>query len=555
MPSRKPPRAATHEVENQAPPLVDHNLYRTDRCLGEAVRREGAGWAEARLDAFGAKAGSAEVIELGHLANRHVPELRTHDRCGHRVDEVAFHPAWHQLMALGIEAEQHALPWNDPRPGAHVARAAIAFMMNQVESGVCCPLAMTLAGVPALRHQPEIAAEWEPRLRATRYDHRPIPAEQKASATIGMAMTEKQGGSDVRANSTRAKPAGTGGPGGAYLLTGHKWFCSAPMCDAFLTLAYAKGGLSCFLVPRRLPDGSRNRLFLQRLKDKLGNRSNASVEIEYDGTWSRMVGEEGRGVATIIEMVHHTRLDVAICSAALMRQALAQASHHAAHRSAFQRRLADQPLMQNVLADLAVESEAATVLVMRLARAFDEAPHDEGQRAFARLATAVTKFWLSKRAPDFVFEAMECHGGNGYVEESILPRLYREAPLSSIWEGCGNVISLDILRAIAKEPDSLDAFLAELAPAAGADPRLDTAVAGIGDLLAERGALEGRARELAERMALALQGALLVRHGDPQVAEAFCLSRLGGGRGATYGTLPTGLPFRDLIERARPQPG
>jgi putative acyl-CoA dehydrogenase len=325
------------------------------------------------------------------------------------------------------------------------------------------------------------------------------------------------------------------------------------MCDAFLTLAYGPAGLGCFLVPRRLPDGTRNRLLLQRLKDKLGNRSNASGEIEYDRTWARMVGEEGRGVPTIIEMVHHTRLDVAICSAALMRQALAQASHHAAHRSAFQWRLIDQPLMQNVLADLAVESEAATVLVMRVARAFDEGRKDEGQRTFARLANAVTKLWMSKRAPDFVFEAMECHGGNGYVEESILPRLYREAPVSSIWEGCGNVIALDILRAVRKDPDSLGAYFAELAPAAGADRRLDAAIGGIRDLLGKPGELEGRARRLAERMALTLQGALLVRHGDPRIAEAFCRSRLDGDRGATYGTLPPDLPFRDMIERARPQ--
>ncbi len=553
MVDRTAPQPATHDVENQAPPLVDFNLYETDRCLVEAVAREGAGWAGARLADFGARAGSAEVIELGHLANRHVPVLKTHDRFGHRIDEVEFHPAWHELMALGMAAEIHALPWNDPRPGAQVARAALAFMLNQVESGVCCPLAMTLASVPALRHQPEVAAEWEPRVRAAQYDRRPVPAEDKTAATIGMAMTEKQGGSDVRANSTRAEPIGAGGPGGEYLLTGHKWFCSAPMCDAFLTLAYGPGGLSCFLVPRRLPDGTRNRLSLQRLKDKLGNRSNASAEIEYDRTWARMVGVEGRGVPTIIEMVHHTRLDVSICSAALMRQALAQASHHAAHRSAFQRRLIDQPLMQNVLADLAVESEAATVLVMRVARAFDEGRKDEGQRAFARLANAVTKFWMSKRAPDFVFEAMECHGGNGYVEESILPRLYREAPVSSIWEGCGNVIALDILRAIRRDPDSLDAYFAELAPASGADRRLDVAIGEVRDLASRPAELEPRGRRLAERMALTLQGALLVRHGDPRIAEAFCHSRLDGDRGATYGTLPPDLPFHDMIDRARPR--
>lgn len=547
------PASRTHEVANQPPPLADVNLFETDLCLAEAVRREGAGWAAERLAAQGAVLGSAEVIELGHLANRHVPALRTHDRYGHRIDEVEFHPAWHRLMSIGMAAEQHALPWNHPKSGAHVARAALTFMMSQTESGVCCPLTMTFAALPALRRQPELAAEWEPRLRATAYDQSWRPAEHKTAATMGMAMTEKQGGSDVRANTTRAEPAGAGGPGGEYLLTGHKWFCSAPMCDAFLSLAQSPGGLSCFLVPRWLPDGTLNRFFIQRLKDKLGNRANASSEIEYDGTWARMVGEEGRGVATIIEMVHHTRLDVATCSAALMRQALAQAVHHAAHRTAFQRRLIDQPLMQNVLADLTVESEAATLLVMRLARAFDEAAGDPAQKAFARLATAVAKFWVCKRAPDFVFEAMECHGGNGYVEESILPRLYREAPLSSIWEGCGNVISLDILRALDHNPETFEAYFAELAPAAGTDKRLDAMIAKVRAMTQDRGALEGNGRHLAECMALALQGALLVGHGDPGVAEAFCASRLAGERGAAYGTLATGLPLREIVERGRPQ--
>lgn len=548
------PDSRTHEVANQPPPLADFNLFETDRCLVEAARREGAGWAEARLRDQGATLGSAEVIDLGHQANRHGPLLRTHDRYGHRIDEVEFHPAWHRLMSIGMAAEQHALPWNQPKPGAHVARAALAFMMCQTESGVCCPLTMTFAAVPALRCQPELAAEWEPRLRATAYDQSRQPAAQKSAATMGMAMTEKQGGSDVRANTTRAEPAGAGGPGGEYLLTGHKWFCSAPMCDAFLSLAQGPGGLSCFLVPRWLPDGTQNRFFIQRLKDKLGNRANASGEIEYDGAWARMVGEEGRGVATIIEMVHHTRLDVAICSAALMRQALAQAVHHAAHRTAFQRRLIDQPLMQNVLADLTVESEAATLLVMRLARAFDEAAKDPAQRAFARLATAVAKFWVCKRAPDFVFEAMECHGGNGYVEESIMPRLYREAPLSSIWEGCGNVISLDILRALDHNPESFEAYFAELAPAAGIDKRLDAMIAKIRAMIRDRAVHEVNGRYLGECMALALQGALLLRHGDPGVAEAFCASRLAGERGATYGTLAADLPLGQIVERARPQP-
>jgi putative acyl-CoA dehydrogenase len=541
----------THEVENQPPPLVDVNLFQSDICLREAARREGADWAEARLEAFGAEAGSARVMELGHLANRNLPVLKSHDRFGHRIDEVEFHPAWHELMTLGMAHELHALPWNEPRTGAHVARSALMFMLMQAECGVGCPLSMTLAAVPVLRHQPELAAEWEPRLRATAYDPRPIPAAEKTAVTLGMAMTEKQGGSDVRANSTRAVAIERGGAGGEYLLTGHKWFCSAPMCDGFLTLAYSTGGLSCFLVPRRLPYGSRNRVFIQRLKDKLGNRSNASSEIEYHDTWARMVGEEGRGVPTIIEMVHHTRLDVATCSAALMRQSLAQAAHHAAHRSAFQRRLIDQPLMQNVLADLVLESEAATMMVLRLARAFDEALRDPAKRPFARIATAVAKFWVSKRAPDFVFEAMECHGGNGYVEESILPRLYREAPLSSIWEGCGNVISLDVLRAIAKQPEALEAFLDEVDLAAGGDRRLDSAVAALRDLLGKPSELELQGRRLAERMALVLEGALMVRHATPEMSDAFCGSRLAGEHGATYGTLSPGLPCPAIIERAR----
>ncbi len=545
----------THEVENQPPPLVDTNVYAADRCLREAVKREGAAWHGPALSEFGARVGSAEVIEWGHLANRYTPVLRSHDRFGHRIDEVEFHPAWHELMALGMAHQVHALPWNEPKAGSHVARAALAFLMNQAENGVCCPLAMSFAAVPVLRRQPEISAEWEPRLRATAYDKRALPAAEKTAANIGMAMTEKQGGSDVRANTTRALPLGKGGPGAEYRLIGHKWFCSAPMCDAFLTLAYSEGGLTCFLVPRWLPDGTRNRFLIQRLKDKLGNRSNASSEIEYRDTWALMVGEEGRGVPTIIDMVNSTRLDVAICAAALMRQSLAQASHHAAHRSAFQRRLIDQPLMQNVLADLAVESEAATTLVMRLARAFDQAAKDEAQRGFARIATAVAKYWLSKRVPDFVFEAMECQGGNGYVEDSIMPRLYREAPLNSIWEGCGNVICLDILRALQQEAGALDAYLAELEAARGGDRRLDKSIDALRADLGKPEALQAANRRLAERLALTLQGALLVRHGDSRVADAFCASRLDGERGLVYGTLPESPALREIVERARPEIG
>ncbi len=542
----------THEVENQPPPLADYNVFQSDSCLVEAVEREGAAWAKPRLSELGDLVGSARVLALGHDANRNLPVLRTHDRFGHRIDEVEFHPAWHALMTLGMEHQVHALPWNLPQPGSHVARAALAFLMNQAENGVCCPLAMSFAAVPALRNQPEIAAIWEPRLRSTHYDQRFLPAEEKAGATIGMAMTEKQGGSDVRANTTHAEPLGAGGPGGEYRLTGHKWFCSAPMSDAFLTLAYSEGGLTCFLVPRWLPDGTRNRILIQRLKDKLGNRSNASSEIEYHDTWALMVGQEGRGVATIIEMVNHTRLDATISSAAIMRQALTQAIHHAAHRSAFQKRLIDHALMQNVLADLAIESEAATVLVMRLARAFDSAGADAGERAFARIATAVAKYWICKRAPGFVFEALECQGGNAYVEESIMPRLYREAPVNSVWEGCGNVLCLDILRAMEQQPGSLDRILSELAGVRGGDARLDTAVDELKNLLADSGRRQANGRRIARLMALTLQAALLHRSGPAYLADAFCASRLEDAAGGTYGALPDGLAVTAIIERARP---
>jgi len=541
-------RHVTHEVENQPPPLRDTNLYETDRCLMDAVARGGVAWHEETLRAFGALVGSARVIALGHDANRFTPILHTHDRFGHRIDEVEFHPSWHALMKLAMEHRVHCLPWTEQRPGSHVARAALAFMLNQAESGVCCPMAMTFASLPALRHQPDVAAEWEPRITRADYDPRYEPAAGKTAATIGMAMTEKQGGSDVRANATRAEPAGPGGPGAEYRLTGHKWFCSAPMSDAFLTLAYAKGGLSCFLVPRWRPDGSRNAILIQRLKDKLGNRSNASSEIEYHGATAMLIGEEGRGVATIIEMVHHTRLDAAVSAAGIMRQALTQAVFHARHRSAFQKRLADQPLMRQVLADLAIECEAATTLVMRLARAFDEAPGDPAQRAFARIATAIAKYWVCKRAPGLVYEALECHGG-GYVEESIMPRLYREAPVNSIWEGCGNVMCLDILRALAKDPDSAAALVAELDSVQGADAVLDKTAAAVRTALTGGSVGEADARRVAEQAALALQGAILVREGDPAVAAAFVRVRLGDSPSHAYGALPQGIDPTPLLDR------
>jgi putative acyl-CoA dehydrogenase len=541
----------THEVLNQVPPLEGYDLFAEDRALVEGLGREGAGWAAPRLRTLGALAGG-EPLRWGVQANANPPVLRTHDRFGNRIDEVEFHPAWHELMRLAVAHELHALPWRNPRPGAHVARAALFFVLAQTEAGHGCPISMTYSSVPALRVQPDVAAEWEPRFTSTAYDPRMVPAAGKTGALCGMAMTEKQGGSDVRANTTRARAVSGRGAGAEYEITGHKWFCSAPMCDAFLVLAQAEKGLSCFLLPRWRPDGKRNAFHIQRLKDKLGNRSNASSEVEFAGAWARMVGEEGRGVATIIEMVNHTRLDCIIGSAAAMRQAVAQATHHAAHRFAFGKRLIEQSLMRNVLADLCIESEAATAVMLRLARAYDEGPTDEGQRRFARIATAVTKYWVCKRGPMLVAEALECLGGNGYVEESMMPRLYREIPLNSIWEGSGNVICLDVLRAMAHGPEVVDALFDEIGRARGADGRLDAFVAAVRDDLGHFDDIEVRARRVVERLAVALEGSLLVRHGDAAVAEAFCASRLADDRGLAFGTLPAGLDFGRIVERARP---
>jgi putative acyl-CoA dehydrogenase len=539
----------THEVLNQVPPLEGYDVFSADRALREALTRADAGWAEARLRRLGAIAGGP-AMAWGVQANAFPPVLRTHDRFGHRIDEVEFHPAWHELLRVAVGHELHALPWRDPRPGAHAARAALFFVLAQAEAGHGCPISMTYAAVPALRAEPEVAREWEPRITSAEYDPRVRPATEKTGVLVGMAMTEKQGGSDVRANTTRARRLA----GREYELTGHKWFCSAPMCDAFLVLAQAERGLTCFLLPRWRPDGSRNAFQVQRLKDKLGNRSNASSEVEFDGAWAVRVGEEGRGVPTIIEMVNHTRLDCVIGSAAAMRQGVSQALHHAAHRVAFGRRLVEQPLMQNVLADLALESEAATAAMMRLARAYDGDRGPE-ERHFARLATAVTKYWVCKRAPMHAAEALECLGGNGYVEESGLPRLYRETPVNSIWEGSGNVICLDVLRAMAREPESVEAFFAEVDRAQGAEPRLDAFVERLRGSLADFDGIEGRARRLVEGMALAFQASLLVRHGAPAVAEAFVASRLGEVRGLAFGTLPRGVDCVRIIERARPDAG
>jgi putative acyl-CoA dehydrogenase len=553
MATAQRPTFGTHEVVNQPPPLVDYNVYEADRALVEAVRREGAEWAEARISEVGALAGSARAIELGALANENPPKLRTHDRYGHRVDEVEFHPSWHELLGESVKHELHCSPWKDPRPGAHVARGAAFMCMSHAEWGIACPVSMTYSGIPALRAQPELAAEWEPRFFSAEYDSRNIPAPEKAGALIGMGMTEKQGGSDVRANTTTARPVNGGGPGAEYELTGHKWFMSAPMCDAFLVLAQADGGISCLLFPRWTPDGGRNRFRLQRLKDKLGNRSNASSEIEFDSASAWLLGEEGAGVRTIIEMVNHTRLDCVIGAATGMRGGVAHAIHHASHRSAFGKVLTEQPLMQNVLADLALESEAATISAMRLARCYDEvAAGDEGARELRRIANAVLKYWTCKRAVVHAGECLECLGGNGFVEESGMPRLYREAPLGSIWEGSGNVQCLDVLRAMIKTPASLEAFFVEVEEGAVLEPRLAAYVGALRDELpGEMETIEARARRLVERMALALQGSLLVRYGDEAVADAFCASRLSGDWGQAFGTLPAGTNFRRIIDRHR----
>lgn len=546
MPEQSPP-LATHDVTNQPPPLAPYDAS-ADAALLEGLRREGAGWAEDGVRLLGLRAGGVEAQEWGELANRHEPELRTHDRYGNRVDEVEFHPSWHHLMRTAVAEGLAGTPWAEDRSGAHVARTAGGLVWGHTEAGHGCPTSMTYAAVPALRAQPDLAKVYEPLLTSREYEPGLRVPTEKRGLLAGMGMTEKQGGSDVRTNTTVATP--TDEPG-VYTLRGHKWFTSAPMCDVFLVLAQAPGGLSCFLVPRVLPDGTRNTFRIQRLKDKLGNRSNASSEPEFDRTVAWLVGPEGRGVKTIIEMVNCTRLDCVMSSATLMRKTLVEAGHHARHRSAFGARLLDQPLMRNVLADLALESEAATTLTLRLAGAADRAVRgDEGERAFRRIATAVGKYWVTKRGPAFTAEALECLGGNGYVEDSGMPRHYREAPLLSIWEGSGNVNALDVLRALGRSPESAESFFGELALARGANAHLDATVTSLKRELA--GADELSARRVVERMALALQASLLVRHAPPAVADAFCATRLGGDWGHSFGTLPSGTDLGAILDRALP---
>jgi putative acyl-CoA dehydrogenase len=533
------------EVQNQPPPLEPYNLFASDAVLREAVKRENAEWAEGGLNALGATLGKPETIKLGFDANKFPPQLRTLDRYGHRLDEVEFHPAWHELLAIAMRAGLHSSPWAAPKAGAHVARAAGTYMLNQVESGVYCPVAMTYGAVPTLKHAPEIAAQWLPKIYGRDYDKRFAPAKDKSAALIGMGMTENQGGSDLRTNTTRAEPSGDG----SFRLHGHKWFMSAPMCDAFLVLAQTDKGLSCFLLPRWTPDGERNAIQIIRLKDKLGNKSNASSEVEFAGAYAQLVGEDGRGIPTIIEMGNYTRLDCAIGSSSLMRQAVTQAIHHAGHRTAFQKKLIDQPLMTNVLADLALEAEAATVLTMRLARAYDE--EGEAAQVFRRVLTPAAKFWICKRTPFVALEAMEVLGGSGYIEESIMPRLYREAPVNSIWEGSGNVMCLDVLRAMGRTSNAADVLRQELG--GSGEPRLTAFVDGLEKRMggADRND-EGQARVLVRDLVLALQAALLVKHAPAAVADAFCASRLSGDSGGAFGTLPRGSDMRAIADRASP---
>lgn len=546
--------AETHEVHNVGTELLDYDMYRQDAALVEAVQREGAGWADAALGEFGRLAGSAEYLELGVLANQNPPLLDTHDRFGRRIDLVKFHPAYHQLMRSAIEHGLHSSPWAEPRPGAHVARSAAYYMQTQVEAGHGCPITMTFAAVPALQTTPSLAATWVPKITARSYDPRNVPDAQKQGLTIGMAMTEKQGGSDVRANTTRAYPLGQAeGPGAAYELVGHKYFVSAPMCDAFLVLAQTAAGLSCFLLPRWRPDGTKNPLQVLRLKRKMGNVSNASSETELRGALAWMVGDEGRGVRTIIEMVAMTRFDCMIGSSAVQRAAVVQALHHCSVRSVFGRVLNQQPLMQNVLADLVLENEGSLALTMRLARALDHRDHPQQghhEDALVRLVTAVGKYWICKRTPQLVYETMECIGGSGVMEDSPFPRLYREAPVNAIWEGSGNVQCLDVLRAMQKTPEVVSAFFAELAKARGGNATLDRWVEGLQRELADVADVEYRARHVVDAMALAIQAALLVQHAPPALADAFCASRLDGVGHRQYGTLPRGVDCAALIARA-----
>ncbi len=542
---------ATHEVMNQPGLLADYNAYERDAALRDAMAAFGAGWAEEMLRQTGALIGSAALQELARVANRSLPELRTHDRFGNRIDMVEFCPAWHELMGKLRAGGSHSLGWTETRAGAQVARAGLAFLWGQGEPGVGCPATMTFASVGALRHQPDVLQKFQTKILSPTYDPRPLPPAEKSSLGVAMAMTEKQGGSDLRATQTVAVPiGGARGPGAAYALTGHKWFFSVPTSDLFLTLARTEAGISCFLAQGWLDDGRRNFLQLQRLKEKCGNRSNASSEVEFRGLHAVMIGEDGRGIANLIEMAHLTRLECAIGSAALIRQLVSQAIHHARHRRAFQKNLVDQPMMTNVLADLALESEAATWLALRAAASLDASLHDAQERALNRILVPMAKYWVCKRAPAVAAEVLECHGGNGFIEDHCIARLYREAPLNGVWEGAGNVICLDVLRAMAKSPESAMALRAEIALAEKLHPAIATALQLFDDMLASPQNFEAQARRIIEHMALSVSASLLLRYAPAEMAEAFCASRLQGAHGVALGTLDATMKLHAMIARA-----
>jgi putative acyl-CoA dehydrogenase len=537
---------ATHEVLNQPPPLADYDAYATDPALQRIVSTFGADWAGDKLHATGATIGSARVQSLARQANRHTPELKTHDRFGNRVDEIDFHPAWHELMTLAIRQETHSLSWTDPRPGAQVARGALTYLWNQGENGIMCPILMTYASIPTLRSHPELARAWEPKVLSTRYDPRQISAAGKTGATVGMAMTEKQGGTDLRQTQTFAERDGE-----AWRIVGHKWFFSVPHSDAFITLARTERGVSCFWVAGWLPDGSRNHVMIQRLKDKTGNKSNASSEVEFRGAYGTLVGEEGHGIREAISMGHLTRLECALSSAGIMRHAVAQAAHHVSHRRAFQKSLIDQPMMANVVADLHLESTAAAWLAFRVLAASGR-EDDASERLLSRIGAPIAKYWICKRAVPTVAEALECHGGNGFIEDHLMARLYREAPLNGIWEGSGNVMCLDVLRSMAREPACVPALLDEIRLASGQNRRFDAAIAALADDLADLARHEGQARRLVERLATVWSASLLVRYAEPAIAAAFIASRLGDAWTGAFGTLPPSIDPAPLARMAAP---
>ena len=543
----------THEVENMPPYIGNQDLWKNDKNLRDAVNREGADWAEKNLSVFGHLMGCTEMFDHAEKANKNPPELKAFDQYGNRINYVDYHPSYHHLLGVAIRNEIPSFAWNHKKEGSQVAHMALTYMFNQVEGGVMCPMAMTYSVIPALKHNPDLEAQWLPKVLSNQYDDRDIPIDQKLGGTIGMFMTEKQGGSDVRANSTRAKPvSSTVGNGSEYLLTGHKYFCSAPMCDAFLVLANTNVGLSCFLVPRWKPDGERNSFFIQRLKDKLGNRSNASSEIELDDTFGTMIGEEGKGIKTILDMVIGNRIYCAVSSASLMRQAVVQVLHHTTHRTAFQKKLLDQPLMKNVIADMILESDAAANLAMRVARSVDCQEEDENEKSISRIFTTVSKYWITKRAPYMIFEALECHGGPGYIEESIMPRLYREAPLNSIWEGSGNVMCVDVLRAMQKDKNAISSVFNELEKARGLNAYYDLNIDNLFLELKNPEDLEIKSRSITERISTLMQASIFLKNCNEEIASAFCSSRLGGNWTGAFGTLNSNTNFDKIIKRALP---